>query len=439
MSSTTNIESKGFSPIFQQASNLRTREQWLHAVLHSGRVSRIGQHLALVIYHLADVATNIAKLSARDLERITGWSRTAIAEHVNELHRLGEFLRVQWGQGRAKSIFELQGVIAGVMAQKKAERDAATTIATTADTTSSGNLADATAGTKPDTNVMASQLVATADATADTTVVASHADATDHRCVRHADANLEKSPEGGTIGGESNKTQDLSLSHSLCAQAREKAEPPDWMISEDGGFEGQVFELSGVEVGALATTYSYLEFPADLVGVDQFLARQFSQLEHSPPIKDRLARMHTYLAKRNREAREMRLAMGLLSGKPQPRKQAAHAVPAEPPSCWFDDDARLQVANGFKAELLDAVGGDEIRLREELNEAGGWVGVQVRGPQLIAKVRSQINRQIKGQTKARVGTGLARSGISDRDELTKALRRIEAETDNKREGNRYGN
>lgn len=434
MNSTINAESKGISPIFQQASNLRTREQWLDAVLHSRRVSRIGQHLALVIYHLADVTTNIAKLSARDLERITGWSRTAIAEHINELHRLGEFLLVQWGQGRAKSIFELQGVIAGVMAQKKAERDAATM----ADTTPSGNVAGATADAMVATTVVASQPASIVATTADTTGYVRHVDDTDHACVRQADANAEKSHEGGTIGGECNKTQDLSLSHSLCAQAREKAETPDWMISEDGGFEGQVFELTGVEVGALATTYSYLEFPADLVGVDQFLARQFSQLEHSPPIKDRLARMHTYLAKRNREAREMRLAMGLLSGKPQPRKPAAPSTPAEPSSCWFDDDARLQVANGFKAELLDAVGGDELKLRDELNEAGGWVGVQVRGPQLIAKVRSQINRQIKGQAKTRGGSGLARSGISDRDELTKALRRIEAETDNNREGNRYG-
>src|SRR5262249_25086516 len=128
----TNEKVNEISTAFQQASNLRTREQWIDAVLHSGRVSRIGQHLALVIYHLSDTSTNIAKLSARDLERITGWGRTAIIDHLNELHRLGEFLRVQWGQGRAKSVFELQGVIAEVMAAKKAEREAATTTVTTA-------------------------------------------------------------------------------------------------------------------------------------------------------------------------------------------------------------------------------------------------------------------------------------------------------------------
>jgi hypothetical protein len=168
------------------------------------------------------------------------------------------------------------------------------------------------------------------------------------------------------------------------------------MVSEDGGFEGQVFELTGVEVGALQTTYGYLDFPADLVAVDQFLGRQFSQLEHRPAERDRLARMHTYLAKRNREARELRLRMGIID-KPERKAPAPVAPPAEPPSCWFDDDARLQVANGFRAELLTTLGGNEIQLRDALDEAAGWVGVQVRGPQLMAKVRSQIVKQAKGR------------------------------------------
>src|SRR5687767_10671730 len=86
-----------------------TREEWLYAILYSGKVTRIGQHLALVIYHLADPEKNSVMLSARDLERITGWSRTAIIDHLAEIE---VFIRVTWGAGRAKSLFELQGIIA---------------------------------------------------------------------------------------------------------------------------------------------------------------------------------------------------------------------------------------------------------------------------------------------------------------------------------------
>ena len=48
-----------------------TRDEFLHAILHSGQVTKIGQHLALVLYHLADTTTNVARLSLSDLERIT--------------------------------------------------------------------------------------------------------------------------------------------------------------------------------------------------------------------------------------------------------------------------------------------------------------------------------------------------------------------------------
>ena len=113
-------------------TNLRTREDWLRAIIHSRQVNRIGQHLALVIYHLTDPSTNSATLSARDLEAITGWSKTVIVKHLREIH---EFIHVKWGAGRAKSVFEMQGVIAGVMAAKKAEREIANTVATTDATT----------------------------------------------------------------------------------------------------------------------------------------------------------------------------------------------------------------------------------------------------------------------------------------------------------------
>jgi hypothetical protein len=100
-----------------------TPQEWIHAVLNSGEVTRIGQHLALVLYHLSDSQTNIASLSARDLERITGWGRTAIIDHLSELEI---FIRVTWGRGRGKSKFELQGVIASVVTKELSVREADT-------------------------------------------------------------------------------------------------------------------------------------------------------------------------------------------------------------------------------------------------------------------------------------------------------------------------
>lgn len=375
MDSRTNEEVNNVSTAFPHVGNMRTREDWLRLVIHSGQVTRIGQHLALVIYHLADTETNIAKLSARDLERITGWGRTAIIKHLNELD---EFIRVTWGLGRAKSIFELQGVIAEVMQQKKAERDAASK----ADETGSVREDDATGDTTEATKEAATPSVHQTDAeTATNGSVLPNG----RLCVHETDTSVQKSPVGGTIGGEKDPN----------TQTHTPRVAPDWMISEDGGFEGKVFELTGAEVGSLREVYQYLEFPADLVSTDQFFAKEFDRKGVSPSTQDRLAGLHMYLAKQNRNTRELRLKLGMIEGKGE-RKPAVPVAPEEPPSCWFDNDARLQVANGFAVELLETVGGDKIRLREELDKAAGWVGVNTRGPQLVAKVRSRLTEQVKG-------------------------------------------
>jgi hypothetical protein len=84
--------------------NLPNARDWLYAVLHSGEVTQISQHLALVIFHSVDEDGHL-KASARDLERITGWGRQTIADHLGELK---VFMSVQLGVGRAKSTFDLQ-------------------------------------------------------------------------------------------------------------------------------------------------------------------------------------------------------------------------------------------------------------------------------------------------------------------------------------------
>lgn len=82
-----------------------TADEWLKAVLESGQVTRIGQHLALVVYAISKLNSEVAKLSSRDLERITGWGKSTIADHLSELE---VFMSVTWGKGRAKHQFELQ-------------------------------------------------------------------------------------------------------------------------------------------------------------------------------------------------------------------------------------------------------------------------------------------------------------------------------------------
>lgn len=87
----------------QERSNMLTREAWLHEVLFSGRVTRVAQHLALAI-HAASDGTGVLRASLRDLEKATGWSRTAISKHVSELEAVAT---IAYGAGRAKSSFAL--------------------------------------------------------------------------------------------------------------------------------------------------------------------------------------------------------------------------------------------------------------------------------------------------------------------------------------------
>lgn len=134
----------------QPRPNTVTREEFLHRVLHSGEVTKIAQHLALVIFLLAE-GHNQVKASVRDLERITGWTRTAIRDHLAELEI---FMSITFGSGRAKTLFELQGVIEDAIASAVVAASRSSTPAT--------NLVarqpDTMAASQPDANpVVASQ------------------------------------------------------------------------------------------------------------------------------------------------------------------------------------------------------------------------------------------------------------------------------------------
>lgn len=90
-------------------SNEMTAEEWLGRILDSGLITRVTQHLALVIFALAvRQQQNGVSASVRDLERITGWSKSMIADHLEEL---GDFIKKTPGAGRQKSVFELQALV----------------------------------------------------------------------------------------------------------------------------------------------------------------------------------------------------------------------------------------------------------------------------------------------------------------------------------------
>ncbi len=94
-------------------SNLMTRDEFMRQVLYSGQLTKIAQHIALVVFLVAE-GRNQLKLSLRDLERITGWDHKAIKDHMSELE---VFMRVTFGGGRAKALWELQGVVEDALAK----------------------------------------------------------------------------------------------------------------------------------------------------------------------------------------------------------------------------------------------------------------------------------------------------------------------------------
>ena len=349
-----------------------TRDEWLHAILQSGEVTRISQHLALVIYHLSDPATNTARLSARDLERITGWGRTAILEHLDEMEI---YIRVKWGQGRAKALFELQGVIAEAVKPLKSVRQADTT----ADTRTTVNSYVREADTNSVRQTATTGSVREADTTADTTAAtnscgtpAGHKNDVQTPVV--STSRTQTQIWGDYRGVNLDSSNPDSLSHKRATDAVADETPPPFIVHPDGSFSGTAFEhFTAAEVAAFRTTYSFLDIPAELAAADQVLAAAFEREGVEFGSRERTARLHQYLNSMNRKA----------SALAQAAAQAARskAALAGDDSCWFDEH-RIVVANGFRKELLDLVGGDERRLEITLIKAAKEVPITLRGVEL---------------------------------------------------------
>lgn len=92
--------------------NGMSREEFLRQVLYSGEVTKIAQHLALVLF-LVSEGKNRVDITLREIEEITGWGKSTIRDHVSELE---VFMKVTLGVGRSKTFFELQGVIEDAIA-----------------------------------------------------------------------------------------------------------------------------------------------------------------------------------------------------------------------------------------------------------------------------------------------------------------------------------
>lgn len=142
--------------------NEMTVHQWLDYVIDSDRVTRVTQHLALLVFALAvRQQKNGVSASLRDLERMTGWSKSMIADHLDELK---DAIHMTAGVGRRKSIFELQSLIADAV------KDIASPVvvsanARTLEQDSVRQCADATADAIPDASSVRPKTDAIPDAT----------------------------------------------------------------------------------------------------------------------------------------------------------------------------------------------------------------------------------------------------------------------------------
>ena len=157
----------------------------------------------------------------------------------------------------------------------------------------------------------------------------------------------------------------------------------DWTLDADGSFGGQVFELEGSEYEGLERTYADLEFPAELIAADKFLAEEFAK-DGTTERNARFARLHTYLNRQNRKAASQRRAA-----------EAVYAAKAGhvDDSCRLDGD-RLIVANGFQADLLALVGHNAARLDRTLAKIGGKIPTRLRGDDLRRLVRAEFVKQV---------------------------------------------
>lgn len=296
-------------------SNLMTREEFIRRVLHSGEVTQIAQHLAVVIFLLAE-GKNQLKVSVRDLERITGWSRTAIGDHLSELR---VFMNVTLGIGRAKAIFELQGVIENALAAAVVSGSRATTVATNL---VAGHADTTVVASQPDT----SQLVASQTATnpemasqPDTTVVAS-----------------QVATSGVVASQPAIKSAGAGVTRPVVASQPDTTPvfPPLYKekesLSLSSSDEQSPVQVNGVAIYGPGFTLEYaaIDLAAGMIGMPKERARAIAEIcardwaanKKKPDYPMAMVKAAIMGDFNKGQVQEVRLEAAKASGKPQPRK-----------------------------------------------------------------------------------------------------------------------
>lgn len=353
--------------------NGMSRDEWLLSILHSGQVTRIAQHLALVIYHLSDPSTNIAKMSARDLEEITGWGRTAIRQHIDELEI---FIRVTWGAGRAKALFELQGVITEAVKPLRARTEMArqTVITVNGNGTPDGHNGSSESGNDARGGHNGALVVVTEAATtlcgapgghnsghmSDVQTATNGNGSPDgHNATRKWLATRPQGGDGGDYRGGGRKEEVFNNLHSASARVRDvDEEPPAYTLGVDGSFSGTAFEhFTATEIATMRSVFPALDLIPELINADRFFAKEFEKDGTPFESPERRARLHALLSKKNREAFAMIQAMQAVPrAVPQ---QLQPGVLAE--GYVVTDRLRIELTNGVRSEWVQrfAVDGDE--------------------------------------------------------------------------------
>ncbi len=149
--------------------------------------------------------------------------------------------------------------------------------------------------------------------------------------------------------------------------------------------------LTEAEFQKLRAAYPDLDYPSDFRWVDQALKEKLGYRELAREV--RLRSFSEALA--NRVTVVLALRKKALEWPASKDRASVDHDAAAQKNCWFDDAGRLQVANGFRIDLLKLVSGNEDKLRLVLDEIGPYVPIDFRPVDRLRKVRSSVTRQLR--------------------------------------------
>lgn len=175
-------------------------------------------------------------------------------------------------------------------------------------------------------------------------------------------------------------------------------------------FEGERLSFSDEDVRKLALAYSELQFPQDLRKAERAAIGRLpraSDVELLRAIEDILREMSL----------EHRALTQQVYAAAESKDAKAHGA-----DC-FIGDGKIQVANGFEAELLrEFADGDPARLRNELDRIGQYVKMKAKGEELKLSVRAQLAKQRNWTAADRSRRGAAAGGSETETDIERMAR-----------------